>query len=37
MARLQDFYDFMTFAQEDFGEASLRRWERYRKDKVVPR
>jgi biotin operon repressor len=36
-ARLQDFYDFMTFAQEDFGEAFLRRWERYREDKGVPR
>lgn len=31
-ARLQDLYDFMTFAQEDFGEAFIRRWERYRKE-----
>jgi DNA-binding transcriptional ArsR family regulator len=30
-ARLQDFYDFMSFAQEDYGEAFLQRWERYRK------
>jgi hypothetical protein len=31
-ARLQDLYDFMTFAQEDFGEAFIRRWERYRNE-----
>jgi hypothetical protein len=31
-ARLQDLYDFMTFTQEDFGEAFIRRWERYRKE-----
>jgi MarR family len=32
-ARLQDFYDFMTFVEEDFGEAFLQRWERYRRGK----
>jgi hypothetical protein len=32
-ARLQDFYDFMTFAQQDYGEAFLRRWEQYRRQR----